>query len=155
MELTDDHKEHFLGYLREGENPQRAAEAVAEFFGDPRITATKFKFLKSRDPSFNRAFEEARVEGRGELSERLERCAQDMAMGGHWPALKFLLTTYGEQFAWARSAKVEVGGQIEIQAIAGILARYLPAEEYDALMQTVEQGMLEAGDSTLPPAVAA
>lgn len=151
MELTEDHKEKFLEYIREGENRQTASEAVAELFGDPRITATKFKFLCRRDPTFARLYDEARMEGQGSLSERLERCAVEMALGGHWPALKFMLTTYGEQFAWARSAKIEVGGTVEIQAVAGILAKYLPTEKYDELMTVVEQGMLEAG----PPAVAA
>jgi hypothetical protein len=71
-----------------------------------------------------------------------------MAQEGHWPALKFLITTYGDQFAWARSSKVEVGGQVEITAVAGILSRYLPTEMYDELIQTVEQKMLEDGERT-------
>ncbi len=136
MELTDEQREQFLVHVREGMNRQLAAEAVGS-------TATRFKFLCSRDLAFNRSYEEALMEGRGELTERLERCAVEMALGGHWPALKFMLTTYGEAFAWARSSKVEVGGTVEIQAIAGILAKYLPAAEYDKLIEVVEQRMLE------------
>lgn len=153
MELNEEHKEKFLEYLREGENPQGAAEAVAEFFGDPRITATKFKFLRGRDLAFNREFEDARVEGRGSLTDRLERCAQELALGGHWPALKFMLTTYGEQFAWARSNKIEVGGQIEVSAVAALLSRFLPPDEFDKVIEHVEKGMLEEGAPALPPAV--
>lgn len=136
MEPTDEQKAAFLEHVREGMNRQQAAEEVGS-------TSTRFKFLCGRDPSFNREYEQARIEGRGELSERLERCAVELAMGGHWPALKFMLTTYGEQFAWARSAKIEVGGSVEITAIAGVLAKYLPPDEYDRLLETVEQRMLE------------
>lgn len=136
MEPTVDQREQFLQHVREGMNRQQAAEAV-------NSTATKFKFLCRRDAAFNRQFEEARVEGRGELSERLERCAVELALGGHWPALKFMLTTYGEQFAWARSAKVEVGGTVEVSAIAQVLAKYLPPDEYDRLLDVVEQRMIE------------
>lgn len=136
MELTEEQKDEFLAHVREGMNRQQAAEALG-------VTATKFKFLCNRDPSFNRLYEQAKIEGRGELTERLERCAVELAMGGHWPALRFMLTTYGEAFAWARSAKVEVGGTVEIQAIAGVLAKYLPASDYDRLIETVEQRMIE------------
>lgn len=136
MEPTEEQKETFLEHVREGMNRQQAAEAVGS-------TGTRFKFLCNREPSFNRRFEEAKIEGRGALTERLERCAQELALGGHWPALKFMLTTYGEDFAWARSAKVEVGGQVEISAVAGVLAKYLPADEYDKLLGVVEQRMLE------------
>jgi hypothetical protein len=93
------------------------------------------------------------VEGKGELTERLERCAVELALGGHWPALKFMLTTYGEQFQWARSSKVEIGGSVEIQAIAGVLSRYLPSDMYDQLITVVEQKMIEEGDRALPPAI--
>jgi len=136
VELTVEQQEEFIAHIRDGMNRQQAAEAVGS-------TATKFKFLCNRDPSFNRLYEQALVEGRGELTERLERCAVELAMGGHWPALRFMLTTYGEAFAWARSAKVEVGGTVEIQAIAGVLAKYLPSEDYDRLIETVEQRMIE------------
>lgn len=136
MEPSAEQREEFLERIRQGENRQQAAEAVGS-------TATRFRNLCHRDPSFNRLFEEARVEGRGELSERLERCAVELALGGHWPALKFLLTTYGDAFAWARSAKVEVQGQVEISAIAGVLSKYLPADEFDRLIGVVEQRMLE------------
>lgn len=146
MELTDEQREAFIEHVREGKNRQQAAEEVGS-------SGTRFRFLCNRDVAFNRRYEEARIEGRGALSERLERCAVELAEGGHWPALKFMLTTYGEQFAWARSAKVEIGGSVEIQAIAGVLSRYLPADEYDRLIDVVEQRMLE--DQTpleLPPA---
>lgn len=136
MEPTAEQKAAFLEHVRQGMNRQQAAEEVGS-------TATRFRNLCGREPLFNREYEQARVEGRGELSERLERCAQELALEGHWPALKFLLTTYGEQFAWARSAKVEVGGQVEITAIAGVLAKYLPSDEYDRLLETVEQKMIE------------
>lgn len=135
MELTAEQREQFLAHVREGMNRQQAAEEVGS-------TGTKFKFLCNREPSFNRLYEEALVEGRGALTDRLERCAVELALGGHWPALKFMLTTYGEAFMWARSAKVEVGGTVEIQAIAGVLAKYLPPEEYDKLIDTVEQRMI-------------
>lgn len=149
MELTEEQKEYFLERVREGDNRQQAAEAVADHFGDERITATKIRNLCFRDASFNREYELAQIEGRGSLNERLERCAQEMALGGHWPALKFLLTTYGDQFSWARSSKVEVGGTVEIQAIAGILSRYLPAEMYDQLIGVVEQKMMEEGPAAI------
>jgi hypothetical protein len=136
VEPTAEQKEAFLEHVREGMNRQQAAEAVGS-------TSTRFKFLCGRDAVFNRSYEQARIDGRGELSERLERCAQELALQGHWPALKFLLTTYGDAFAWARSAKVEVGGQVEITAIAGVLAKYLPSDEYDRLLETVEQKMIE------------
>lgn len=155
MELSEEVKEQFLERVREGENRQQAAEFCAEAFADPRITGTRFKFLCNRDPAFERAFKAAQLEGRGALSERLERCAQELAFGGHWPALKFLLTTYGDQFAWARSAKVEVQGTVEISAVANVLAKYLPSDQIDVLMQTVEQRMREVdeGDQpALPPA---
>ena len=135
MEPTDEQREQFLDRVREGMNRQQAAEAVGS-------TGTKFRFLCHREPSFNRAYEEARIQGRGELTERLERCAVELAMGGHWPALRFMLTTYGDAFAWARSSKVEVQGQVEISAVAGVLAKYLPADEYDRLLEVVEQKML-------------
>lgn len=136
MEITAEQQEEFLEHVRSGMNRQQAAEEIG-------LTGTKFRFLCSRDAAFNRRYEEARVEGRGELVERLERCATELAQAGHWPALKFLLTTYGDAFAWARSSKVELGGQVEITAIAGVLAKYLPADEYDRLLETVEQKMLE------------
>jgi hypothetical protein len=138
QELTEEQREKFLEHVRNGDNRQQAAEKVGE-------TATRFKNLCGRDPIFNRRFHEAKVEGQGELTERLERCAVELAEGGHWPALKFMLTTYGEQFAWARSSKVEVGGTVEITAIAGVLSRYLPSEMYDELISVVEQKMLEEG----------
>lgn len=146
MEPTAEQRDEFLEHVRSGMNRQQAAERIG-------LTGTRFRFLCSRDPEFRRLYEEARVEGRGELTERLERCATDLALGGHWPALKFMLTTYGEEFAWARSSKVEVGGTVEIQAIAGVLARYLPPEMYDQLMQTVEERMIGQGLESLPPAV--
>jgi hypothetical protein len=152
MQISDEQRADFLEFLREGMNPQQAAERLVEKYEDPRITATKLKFLARREPVFERQVQEARIEGKGTLVERLERCAVEMAMGGHWPALRFLLTTYGEQFAWSRSSKVEVGGTVEIQAVAGILSRYLPEEQFEELMQTVEQRMLEEQPS-LPPAV--
>lgn len=156
MQFTDEQREDFLEFLREGNNPQQAAELVSDKYDDPRITATKFKFLRRREPAFERQCRDAEIEGKGTLAERLERCAVEMAYGGHWPALKFMLTTYGEQFAWARSAKVEVGGSVEIQSVAAILSRYLPAETYDELMQVVEQRMIEeTSQPQLPPEVEA
>lgn len=145
MELTEEQKERFIGYVQDGLNRQQAAEKVG-------ATGTRFRFLCTRDPAFNRLYEGARLEGLGALSERLERCAVELAEGGHWPALKFLLTTYGDAYAWARSAKVEVGGTVEIQAIVGVLSKYLPASEYDKLIETVEQRMLEDQREELPPA---
>jgi hypothetical protein len=146
MELSEEQRETFLEHVREGMNRQQAAEAIGS-------TATKVKFLCARDGNFNRLYEEARREGRGSLVERLERCAVEMAMGGHWPALRFMLTTYGEQFSWARSSKVELGGTVEVHAVAGILSRYLPAEMYDELMKIVESKMLEESEqAALPPA---
>lgn len=136
MEPTPEEREVFLEHVRQGRNRQEAAETIGR-------TATCFRNLCNRDSAFNRHYQEALVEGRGELSERLERCAVELAMGGHWPALKFLLTTYGDAFAWARSTKVEVQGQVEISAIAGVLSRYLPSDEYDRLLEVVEQRMLE------------
>ena len=152
MQLTEEQREEFLEHVRAGMNRQQAAEAVAFTHSDPRITATKFKYLCRREPSFDREYQLAKQEGIGEITERLERCATEMAMGGHWPALKFLLTTYGDQFSWARSSKVEVGGTVEIQAVAGILSRYLPAEMYDELMGIVESRMVEESKAALPPA---
>lgn len=125
-----------MEHVRSGMNRQQAAEAIG-------LTGTKFRFLCSRDPAFRRHYEEALVEGRGELTERLERCAVELAVGGHWPALKFLLTTYGDAFAWARSSKVELQGNVEISAIAGVLAKYLPSDEYDRLLEVVEHKMIE------------
>lgn len=153
MQITDEMRAEYLEHLQEGKNPQQAAETIAEQHGDPRITATKFKFLRKRDPAFNLKAIEAEKEGKGSLVDRLERCAVEMAEGGHWPALRFMLTTYGEQFMWARSSKVEIGGQVEITAIAGILSRYLPSEMYDQLMDVVEQRMVEEGAHAIPPAV--
>lgn len=142
MVFTDDQREQFLENVREGMNRQQAAEAVGS-------SGTKFKFLCRRDAEFNRRYEEAKIEGLGSLVERLETCATEMALGGHWLALKFLLTTYGEQFQWARTSKVEVGGKVEIQAIAGVLSRYLPPEMYDELIGIVEQKMIEEGEPAL------
>lgn len=152
MELTDEQREDFLEFVRDGQNRQQAADSLALKYEDPRITATKLRRLCNSDAVFNRLYQEAIVEGRGTLTERLERCAEEMALGGHWPALKFLLTTYGDQFAWARSSKVELGGQVEITAIAGILSRYLPSEMYDELIATVEQRMLEEGQPVVEAA---
>ena len=118
---------------------------LAAKYNDERITATKLRNLCFREPAFDREYQIAIVEGRGALIDRLERCAVEMATGGHWPALKFLLTTYGEQFAWARSSKVEVAGSVEISAVAGILAKYLPPEDYETLIKVVEQKMIETG----------
>jgi hypothetical protein len=141
VDITEEQREAFLKHVREGKNRQQAAEEIGE-------TATRFRNLCRRDPVFNVAYEDAAREGKGSLVDRLERCAVEMAQEGHWPALKFLITTYGDQFAWARSSKVEVGGQVEITAVAGILSRYLPTEMYDELIQTVEQKMLEDGERT-------
>lgn len=135
MDVTPEQREAFLEHVRDGKNRQQAAEEIG-------LTGTKFRNLSKRDGTFDRLYKEALVEGRGELSERLERCAVELAMGGHWPALKFMLTTYGDAFAWARSAKVEVQGQVEISAVAGVLAKYLPPDEYDRLLEVVEQKML-------------
>lgn len=155
MELTEHHRHVFLERVREGLNRQQAAEAVAKECKDSRVTATKFKFLCRRDREFSRRYEEAKIEGLGELTERLERCAQELAFGGHWPALKFLLTTYGDNFAWARSSKVEVGGQIEINAVASVLSRFLPPDMYDQVIDVVEKRMIEEGPEALPPALSA
>lgn len=151
MQLTEEQKAEFLELVRDGKNRQQAAEELADRYERPDITASKLRNLCHREPAFDRLYQEAMIEGRGTLVERLERCANEMALGGHWQALRFLLTTYGEQFAWARTSKVEVAGTVEIQAIAGILSRYLPAEEYDKVIEAVEQRMIEAGDVT--PAV--
>jgi hypothetical protein len=139
MELTEEQKERFLEHVREGLNRQQAAEKVG-------ATGTRFRFLCNRDPVFRRRYEEALVEGRGALSERLERCAVELALEGHWPALKFMLATYGEQFAWARTSRVEVGTTVEIQAVAGVLAKYLPPDMYEQLLQTVEQRLNEQSE---------
>lgn len=151
MELSEEQKDLFLERIREGDNRHQAAQVAAECFDNEHITGTKFKFLCRRDSVFNRLYEEALLEGRGSLVERLENCAMEMAMNRHWPALRFLLTTLDEKYAWARSGKIEIGGTVQIQAVASILARYLPAEEYDELIKVVEQRMLEEG----PPAVEA
>ena len=155
MQFTEEQKDEFCHYLREVRNRQQAAEALSEKYGDPRITATKFRHVAARDGAFFRMAREAELEGKGSLVERLERCAVEMAEGGHWPALKFLLTTYGEQFGWARSAKVQVDAKLEIEAVAGILSRYVPPEMYDELMSVVEQRMIEDAPQELPPAVSA
>lgn len=153
MEITEPQREKFLEFVREGDNRQQAAQQCADFFGDPRLTATKFRFLCRRDVAFNRDYEEALVEGRGELSDRLEKCAVDLALAGNWAPLKFLLTTYGEQFAWARSGKLEVTGKIEVEQVAGILSRYLPPEMFDNVIDQVEKKMLEE-QPALPAAAA-
>jgi hypothetical protein len=153
VEISEEQREKFLEYVAQGANRQQAAEQTATFFGDPRLTATKFKFLCARDRQFAGAYDVALREGKGELTERLERCAVEMAAGGHWPALKFLLTTYGEQFSWARSSKIEVGGKVEIEAVAGILSRYLPDEMFDKVIDQVETKMLEE-QPALPAAAA-
>lgn len=142
MVPTEEQKEQFLEYVRDGDNRQQAAEKVGS-------TGTRFRFLCNRDPVFNRRFEEAKFEGRGALADKLQRCAVECAMAGEWNALKFLLTTYDDDFAWARSSKVEVGGQVEITAIAGILSKYLPPSEYDKLIDMVEKRMLDDHDE--PP----
>lgn len=152
MQLTDEQREDFLEYIRDGMNRKQAAELLADKYERPDITATKLRNALHREPEFNRQYQDALVEGRGTLTDRLELCAQELALGGNWPALRFLLTTYGEQFAWARSSKVEIGGQVEITAIAATLSKYLPPEMYDELIATVEQKMLEEQPS-LPPAV--
>lgn len=153
VDITDEHKAKFLEYVAEGANRQQAAEQTSTFFGDPRLTATKFKFAAARDVQFNRLYQDALREGKGELTERLERCAVEMAAGGHWPALKFLLTTYGDQFSWARAGKIEVSGKVEIEAVAGILSRYLPEEMFDKVIDQVEKKMLDE-QPALPAAAA-
>lgn len=136
MAPTEEQKEQFLEYVRDGDNRQQAAEKVGS-------TGTRFRFLCNRDPSFNRRFEEAKLEGRGALADRLQRCAVECALAGEWNALKFLLTTYDDDFAWARSSKVEVAGQVEVHAIANVLSKYLPPAEYDKIIDMVEQRMLD------------
>ncbi|GIV03705.1 MAG: hypothetical protein KatS3mg015_2535 [Fimbriimonadales bacterium] len=143
MRFSDEQIERFLELTAEGHNRHQAAQILAQEYDDKRITATRLRWACNRDPVLKRRYEQAVVEGRGPLAERLESCAVEMALGGHWPALKFLLSTYGEQFFWARSAKVELSGTVELQAIAGILARYLPQDMYEELMREVEQRMLE------------
>lgn len=146
MEITTEQQERFLEHVQEGMNRQQAAEQVGS-------TGTRFKFLCNRDPAFDRRYKLALVEGQGEMTERLERCAVELALGGHWPALKFMLTTYGDAFAWARSAKVEVGGSVEITAIAGVLAKYLSTDEYDRVIEAVESRMMaDQEQPALPPA---
>lgn len=154
MQLTEEQIERFLELVADGQNRQQAAETLQAEYERPDITSTKLRNLCHRDAELNRRFEAARMEGRGTMSERLERCAQELALGGNWPALRFLLTTYGEEFAWARTNKVEVGGQVEITAVAATLARYLPPEMYDQMIAAVEQKMLEE-QPALPPAVRA
>lgn len=136
MVPTPEQQEQFIEHVRDGDNRQQAAEKVGS-------TGTRFRFLCNRDPAFNRRYEEAKFEGRDALADKLQRCAVECAMAGEWPALKFLLTAYDDDFAWARSSKVEVGGQVEITAIAGILSKYLPPSEYDKLIDMVEQRMIE------------
>ena len=153
MQLTEEQIERFLEHVREGCNRQQAAEKLQEEYERPDISSTKLRNLCHRDPELNRRYQDALVEGRGTLVDRLERCAQELALGGNWPALRFLLTTYGEQFAWARSSKVELGGQVEITAVAATLSKYLPSDMYDQLIATVEAKMLEE-QPALPPAVA-
>lgn len=154
MELNDEHKEHFLQRIALGDNRQQAAEWVADQFEDHTITSTRFKFLCTRDPVFNRLYEAALVEGRGEKKDRLNSCAYELALGGHWPALKFLLTAYDDEFAWARSSKVEVSASVDLNAMAAVLTKFLEPTEVDALMAKVERGMIEegGGDMELPPA---
>jgi hypothetical protein len=143
MQPTDEQRERFLEHVREGCNRQQAAEKVADEYERPDLTATKWRQLTHREPDFNRLYQDALVEGRGSLVDRLERCAVELALGGNWPALRFLLTTYGEQFAWSRTSKVELGGQVEITAVAATLSKYLPSEMYDQLIATVEARMIE------------
>ena len=134
MVPSQEQQDQFIEHIRDGDNRQQAAEKVGS-------TGTRFRFLCNRDPAFNRRFEEAKLEGRGALADRLQRCAVECAMAGEWPALKFLLTAYDDDFAWARSAKVEVGGSVEIHAIANVLSKYLPPAEYDKIIDLVEQRM--------------
>lgn len=152
VQLTEEMREEFLEYVREGMNRQQAAEKLADHYERPDITATKLRNLLHREPEFNRRYQDAVVEGRGTLVDRLERCAVELALGGNWPALRFLLTTYGEQFAWSRSSKVELGGQVEITAVAATLSKYLPPEMYDQLIAVVEARMLEEQQPALPAA---
>lgn len=153
MELTEEQQEFFLERVAQGDNRKQAAEWVADQFEDDEITATRFKFLCSRSPEFNRRYEAALLEGRGELTDRLKSCAVELALGGHWPALKFLMTAYDKEFEWARTSRVEVAGTVEISAVASTLAKYLPPEKLDELMQVVEQGMASEDQKALPPAV--
>ena len=153
MQLTEEQIDRFIELVADGQNRQQAAETLQEEYERPDISSTKLRNLCHRDAEVNRRFEAARIEGRGTMAERLERCAQELALGGNWPALRFLLTTYGEQFAWARSSRVEVGGQVEITAVAATLSKYLPPEMYDELIKVVESRMLEEAQPALPPAV--
>lgn len=155
MKFTSDQQREFCDFLRDGLNKQQAADLLAKQYEDPRITATKLRSLAQREPIFDRQVREAEIVGKGSLVERLERCAVEMAVSGHWPALKFLLTTYGEQFSWARTSRVEVNGAVEIQHVAGILSRYLPPEEYEKLIEAVQNRMLEEQTIDMPLAVEA
>ena len=153
MELTQEHRDFFLERVAAGDDRKQAAEATAEHFSEPDITSTKFKFLCTRDGAFKRLYEAAQLEGRGEKNERLNSCAYELALGGHWPALKFLLTTYNDDFAWARSSKVEVSGSVDLNAMAAVLTKFLEPAEVDELMSKVEKGMIQEGQvAELPPA---
>ena len=147
MAITQEQEEQFLEYVREGDNRQQAAEKVG-------CTGTRFRFLCNRDPGFNRRYEEALREGRDALVDKLERCAVEMAYAGEWNALKFLLTTYGPAFAWARSSKVEVAGQVNLDASVALLRQVMPPDEYDRVIDMLERRMIEeqTPQAQLPPA---
>jgi hypothetical protein len=68
--LTSEQQEQFLERVRSGEGPSAAANAVG-------ATATRFKFLATRDEDFHARYQEARETGRVEYHAELWKPTED------------------------------------------------------------------------------
>jgi hypothetical protein len=141
-ELDADDKEAFLDYLRQGMRPNQAAKELDS-------TGTQFRRCRSEqsqyyDPEFAAACEQAEIDGRGSLEERVRDWVFDSAEEGNWNARWKLALTYLPEFEWAKSANLNVNMQMQV------LTRALPAlsmeelERVQAALSGKEQAALEA-----------
>jgi hypothetical protein len=110
-EIDDDDKAAYLDHLRQGLRPNQAATECG-------YTGTQFRRCRSEqsqyyDPDFAAACEQAEIEGRGTLEERVRDMVWDSAAEGNWNARWKLAVTHLPEFEWGRHSNFNVSVQLK------------------------------------------
>jgi hypothetical protein len=129
--LQDAAIDEFLERVANGEPIAEACAAVG-------TSVTQMNRRLRSDEGLNDRYEIALREGHGSLFERVRSTAWNLALKGEWQAIKFLLISYGDDFAWARSQRVQVDADLNLQAVAGVLAKHLDPGDFDQVVRMLE-----------------
>lgn len=105
--LTKAQRARFLDAIREGLNPQQAAELA-------QATPRAFRALRRFDPRFEADYEQARLEGRGPIVERLRATLLARAFDPEEAStrpLHMALVLYDDEYRRAHLSRIELTGR--------------------------------------------